>query len=948
MTMLKPWREVAIPHSDVLHGRFSQAEYAADLTQVHAGRAEPEYLDPIKFYDRTFITEGMRLLLDAVVRRLAGLGGDPVIQLQTAFGGGKTHTLLAVYHLASGRISPGRLPGVGPILDAANIVHLEPARIAVLEGTDFAANQTRRMPDGTEVRTLWGYLAHQLGGAEGYARVADSDLSGTSPGKDVLIRLLEQYQPCVILLDEMVAYMRQFEEGKSLVGGTFDSILSFMQALTEAIKLVPRAIMLASLPESEVELGSERGRQALAALEKVFGRVQALWKPVSSEESFEIVRRRLFEPIRDEQMRAAVCRHFHDEYVRQSAHLPTDVVENRYYQRMVASYPLHPELFDRLYEDWATLQGFQRTRGVLKLMSKVLHQLWKDNDQALLILPSALRLDTPDVRNDLVYYLTQGFDPVIERDIDGARAESCRIDEAEPRFGQLQAARKAARCIFFGGAPAASSLERIGTQKANRGIDARHILLGCLRPGDNVSVYVDVLERLRDRLHYLNEANGFYYLDTRPNLRREMEDRKRRFNDTDHVIPRLAEKLKSLLGSGGDVPIHIFTPADQVPDGPDLRVVVLAPEAPHTGGMDSLAIKAAQQILEKRGNTPRQNKNAVLFLAADHSALVRVKEQLCTVLAWESIVQDAERKVINLDFAQFDQAKAELSKAERVIPTLLRETYKRVLVPHQGSEKASVIDLEQGVVSTTDAQRLRDALMEKLYEEEYVLKAWAPQHLRGSLAQLFWREDKPAVSVETVWQSLTRYVYMPRLLNRAVFEATVRAGASEGLWAIARGQDGDAFSGLTLGTAPASLDASCLLVKPSAAARQLEQARVIGKVEPPLVNETTKVIEPPPPPIRVGPADVKPIVGPVIPPVATAKKTVRYVGIKNFDGVVAVAQVKPIIEEIYHVLVQANGRVKLRLEIEAECSAGFPEGTLRALRENSATLGVMPEFDQTE
>jgi hypothetical protein len=189
---------------------------------------------------------------------------------------------------------------------------------------------------------------------------------------------------------------------------------------------------------------------------------------------------------------------------------------------------------------------------------------------------------------------------------------------------------------------------------------------------------------------------------------------------------------------------------------------------------------------------------------------------------------------------------------------------------------------------------------------------------------------------------------MPRLLNRAVFEATVRAGASEGLWAIARGQDGDAFSGLTLGTAPASLDASCLLVKPSAAARQLEQARVIGKVEPPLVNETTKVIEPPPPPIRVGPPDVKPIVGPVIPPVATAKKTVRYVGIKNFDGVVAVAQVKPIIEEIYHVLVQANGRVKLRLEIEAECSAGFSEGTLRALRENSATLGVMPEFDQTD
>lgn len=948
MTMLKPWREVAIPHSDVLHGRFSQAEYAADLTQVHAGRAEPEYLDPVKFYDRTFITEGMRLLLDAVVRRLAGQGGDPVIQLQTAFGGGKTHTLLAVYHLASGQTPPGRLPGVGPILDAANIVQLEPARIVVLEGTDFAANQVRQMPDGTQVRTLWGYLAHQLGGAEAYDRVADSDRSGTSPGKDALIRLLEQHQPCVILLDEMVAYMRQFEEGKSLVGGTFDSILSFMQALTEAIKLVPRAIMLASLPESEVELGSERGKQALAALEKVFGRVQALWKPVSSEESFEIVRRRLFEPIRDEQMRAAVCRHFHDEYVRQSAHLPTDVVESRYYQRMVASYPLHPELFDRLYEDWATLQGFQRTRGVLKLMSKVLHQLWKDNDQALLILPSALRLDTPDVRNDLVYYLTQGFDPVIDRDIDGPRAESWRIDEDEPRFGQLHAGRKAARCIFLGGAPAASSLDRVGGQKANRGIDTRHILLGCLRPGDNVSLYVDVLERLRDRLHHLNEANGFYYLDTRPNLRREMEDRKRRFNDTEHVVPRLEEKLKSLLGSG-EVPVHIFTPAPQVPDKPELRVVVLPPDAPHTGGTDSLAIKAAREILEKCGNTPRLNKNALLFLAAEYQALIRVKEQLCTMLAWESIVQDAERKTINLDFAQFDQAKAELSKAERVIPALLRETYKRVLVPYQGSATASVIDLESCVLQTTDSTRLREVLLNTLHSEEHVLREWAAVHLEGLLGQYYWREDNEVVSVATVGQDLTRYVYLPRLLNKAVFDATVREGARAGLWAIARGRDEAGFTGLTLGTVPGTLDDTCLLVKPSAATHQLALAvvtEVHDVVAPPGPEGLTRTIQQPVPSIRVVTSDEGQAGRQVVTPVVTAKKSVRYVGTKTFDGAVAATQIRPIIDEIYHLLVAAtNGRVKLRLEIEAECLSGFSEGTLRALRENSTALGVQPEFD---
>ena len=205
----------------------------------------------------------MRLLLDSVVRRLAGKGGDPVIQLQTAFGGGKTHTMLAVLHLAEGKAAARDLAGIPAILDTAGVLTVPKARVAVLDGTRLAPNQSRKV-DGHVIRTLWGELAWQLGGASGYARVAESDAAGTSPGKDVLTQLIADASPCVVLLDEMVAYIRQFEDGKGLSGGTFGSNLSFIQALTEAMKAVPNAVLLGSLPESHRETVDQQGTKALS------------------------------------------------------------------------------------------------------------------------------------------------------------------------------------------------------------------------------------------------------------------------------------------------------------------------------------------------------------------------------------------------------------------------------------------------------------------------------------------------------------------------------------------------------------------------------------------------------------------------------------------------------------------------------------------------------------
>lgn len=209
------------------------------------------------------------------------------------------------------------------------------------------------------------------------------------------------------------------------------------------------------------------------ALEKTFGRVQALWKPVATEEAFEIVRRRLFEPVRDTTTRNAVCRAFADAYVAEGSKLPSETQEGRYYDRLVNAYPIHPEVFDRLYEDWTTIDGFQRTRGVLKLMAKVIYRLWKDDNKDLMILPGSIPLHDGNTRNELTYLLPAGWDPVIEGDIDGDRAETTELENKEPRFGQVGAARRVARTLFLGSAPSS-----VASKVGSRGIDRARVLLG--------------------------------------------------------------------------------------------------------------------------------------------------------------------------------------------------------------------------------------------------------------------------------------------------------------------------------------------------------------------------------------------------------------------------------------------------------------------------------------
>ena len=946
---LKPWREIARPHKDVLEGTFKQAEFAADITQVANGKAPSEYQDAEKFYSRTYITEGLRLLLISVARRLAGLGGDPVIQLQTAFGGGKTHALLAVYHLASRKVGTHKLAGIPPVLDDAGISSLPQAKVAVIDGVRLSPSQPKKYGSVT-ANTLWGELAWQLLGKAGYDKVAQADQDGTSPGKEVLTELIDMAAPCVILIDELVAFNRQLELGERFKAGTFDSNISFIQALTEAMKAVPNAILLATLPESQLEAGGTMGQRALNSLEEYFARVESVWKPVGTEEAFEIVRRRLFETPGERAEVEGVSRQFFDFYRQHAGKFPVETQSNEYLERLCRSYPIHPEIFDRLYEDWATLEKFQRTRGVLQYMAIVIHRLWNSDNRDALIMPGSLPLEDSNVRSKSIHYLSHGWESIIEREVDGTRSAPYKIDGHLTTFGGVQAARRTTRTIFLGSAPSVR-------EQAVRGVQVERILLGAAQPGQPLGVFEDVLKRLRDCLHHLYSGQDRYWLDTNPNLRREMDMRRRNISELDDLLPLLKARVSQEFGRnhrfGG---IHVFTQSVDIPDdGSVPRLVVLPTNSAYSSTESNQAFTAAEKILRNRGALPRQKQNRLIFLAADFDVIGRLKEQGRVFLAWKSIVIDIENELLTHDLAHLNQAKRDRDGAEQSLSQLVRETYKWLVAPDQEFVKG-VLTQSWGAVSVSPAAPdLIQAIEEKLSEEEWMIYEWSPIHLRNMLNEWYFKDGVTEVSALKVWHDTCHHLYLPRLANVNVFRDAINQGVKgEDYFAFASGKEGDRYLGFCFGLSPiAALDEFSLLIDREAAVAYRERTQQVTQpqtgtggvygADGDVVTSASVTGDAVAATHILGQTEE---VGTTDP---SSTKKLFYSNV-SLDPVKAKIDFATIVDEVVQQFTTKQGvDVKISVEIIAETKVGFDEGLRRSVKENCKVLKfVNAEFEEGE
>lgn len=959
-TGLPSWRDVVEPHDDVARGSFQLAQFAADLRQVHQGIAGPEYGDPAEFFGRTYLTRGLRYLLEQTVQRLNGVGGEPVIDLMTTFGGGKTHSLLGVYHVASGTQAE-KMPGIREILDNVGIADL-PSKVnrAVLVGNDLSVLGATK-PDGTVVNTMWGELAWQLGGAEAFAMIARYDEKSAPPRTTDLGALFEKYGPCIILIDEWVAYLRQlWSRDDVLPAGTFDTHMTFVQSLTEATKAVKNALLVVSLPASDVirdmkmadapvenehEIGGTAGLEALRHLRSVIHRLETAWQPASSEESFEIVRRRIFKPFGSTETasRDLVVDKFLEHYRTHAADLPNEVMQPGYRSSLKAAYPIHPELFDRLYQDWSTLERFQRTRGVLRLMATVVHGLWTSGDKSPLILPSSIPLDNQKVFEEITNHLDDTWKPIVDADIAGDSSAANTIDNEIKILGRSMAAKRAARCVFLGTAPMANRRERNGSAATIRGIEQKRVVLGSTYPGDNPSHVADALRRLGDQGKYMNRDQDRYWLSLQQTVSQIVQERADAYHE-DQVLDELTSVIRLETDKGLFQRVHRLPAGSiDVEDDPGIGLVIFGPDRAFSRKAKSVAEQAAMDFLNKRGTNARIHKNSLVFLAPEVDRVDVMLNAVRNRMAWEYILDNKDS--LNLDQHNIKLATSRVQQAEQTVTDSVREAYKWILVPHQEPGAAEVA--LEAVLMSGGHGSLADRVTKKADEGEIVVRKYSAALLRMQINRLQLWKDKPHTPVETVAGYFTQYVYMPKVTDpKVVVEAVWRLDEVLHVdidgFAYADTYENDRYVGLTFAS-PSEVRQSGLIVDPKVAREQLaadnaaaEKARTSTGNDDPEVEASKEHADSD---SQTGGQES----GKNKQEPTSIRQVTRFHATKELSSARVVRDVSQIYEEIISHFVGAGAAVKVTLDVESDKLGELTEDQRAAIRENLKVLNFNDE-----
>ncbi|WP_231390207.1 ATP-binding protein [Nocardia sp. CNY236] len=954
---LLPWREVLRPHDDVATGNFRAAEFAADLAMVARGEGDPEYTDPVEFFRRTFLTGGLQDLITRAVARITGdKNASPVINLQTNFGGGKTHSMLALWHLASGRTVTDYPQELQDLLGTIRLDRTI-GRVALV-GSHLEPSGLKPKPDGTKVNTLWGELAWQLGGRNAYAIIAAADRTSTNPG-DSLRELFAAYAPVIILIDEWVAYARQLYGRDDLAGGSFDTQFTFAQTLTEAAKAVPGALVVISIPASargddghdqvsEEEVGGENGREALHRLQNVVRRVADQWKAASPEESFEIVRRRLFTaPDRQALARIGATAQAVVEFYRaHHGEFPDDAIDNNYLDRIRATYPVHPELFDRLYQDWSTLERFQRTRGVLRLMNAIVGALWRAGDTAPLIVPGSVPLQEPEVTTEFTQYLEDRWKAIIDADIDGPHAAPALVDHASPDLlGKRFVTQRLARTVFMGATPTLHG--------SHKGVDKARILLGTALPGDVPGNFHSALNQLADKATYFYASGTQFWFDTQANTTRTARDYAERLHP-EEVWAEITRRLRDHRSPTGNgfAAVHIAPDSSSdVPDGREVRLVIVPPSQVYNRrqGRESSAYTWSTKVLDRRGSRPRTHRNMLVFLAADSARYEELQASIRDFLAWK-YVRDNVDGVLDLTAQQTKQANDRLERADATARDRLLGAYHWALVPIQPDPTRPLhLDAIKAEGSTENlAVRTAKRLVDK---SELVLErasAAIRLDLDTALHTVFERDGH--IDLGMLWDYYTTYPYLARLRDRSVLHKGVLSTLDTPAdwevqgFALAESWDGQNYTGLLLPTdgasEPRAVDA-LLLVEPSRAARQRERDLAEmrrAELEPSGASGS--------PTLASGARTAGPSISThTVSAQPERKPKTRYFGAAALSPDFYARDFGRIATEVIQHLAAADGvGLEVRLEITAVTENGFDEAKIRTVSENANTL----QFERSE
>ncbi len=737
---LPSWWQVATPHRDIQEGKLNEAIFAADLGDVVNGKSPLEYQDPSNFFQKTYLTQGLRNLLENVISRLSGGKGDPVIQLQTPFGGGKTHALITLYHFIKHRKEISHLP------IASELPELKRSKVAVFVGTHA---------DAISGKTPWGEIASQLGQ---YEIVKEHDTKRIAPGKERLGRIFEASGPTLILMDEILEYIVKANRAEKVEKITQGQTLAFLQEISELVASSKDCCLIITLPASILERYDEEAERSLQQLQKISGRVEAVYTPVEGLELYEVIRKRLFEKYGDEKVRRKVAQAYFELYQGLATDVPSEVRDIEYRDRIERAYPFHPELIDVLYERWGSFPTFQRTRGVLRLLAEVVSDLYGKKVVSPLIQSSLVNLDNQSIRREFIKHIGNEYDSVIASDIAGKNAKAPKIDkEMGSEYEKYGIAKGIATSVFINSFSAGPSKETTLSR----------IRVALLREGIPVTIVGDAVAKLEEELWYFHSERKQYAFRNQPNLNRVILDR-------EEVIPeeRIREELKTHIQKdvGKALEVYLWPEnTSDVPDNKNFKLIIFPPNLIYDSDKRE---KVAAEFFEKAGVGFRIYKNTIFILLLDNNQLISVSKSLRRYMALNEIQKD---KIFleTLTKQSQEEIKKKFKETEKEIPFKILTAYR--YLAFLGKDGINWKDM--GIPTIGSEQTISDRVKQYLRDQEKLLVKISPKYIMDRT----FGKDENEKSLKEIFELHLKTPGMPLLENERVLFDAVTEGVKNGI-----------------------------------------------------------------------------------------------------------------------------------------------------------------------
>lgn len=780
---MKPWFKVVIPHSDIREGKLDESVFAANLAEVASGAGPEVYSNANSFFAKTYFTAGIKTICKRVVDGLDGNhnSGDRILSLQTGFGGGKTHSLITLYHIAKNGSKVNQLSGAKDLTDGLGNINFDTASVAVFTNTTCDPTQGRKV-DGLTIRTIWGELAYQLGGKPAYELIRENDEARSCP-KGVFSKVLEKCKPALILIDELADYCVSAASVKVEQSTLADQTISFVQELTESIRAVPGTVLVATLPASVDEVASsELGTHILNTLSNRLSRMSADTKPVSDDEIFEVIRRRLFDTVGTTEEIEKVVSSYMNLYQSLKKELPSYANKTEYKEKLRKSYPFHPELIEMFHIRWAANHDFQRTRGVLKLLGSIVNDLYKrqntlPGDHSMIHTSDVNFANLDALSSQLKKLYGNGYDAVISADISGSSANAFRIDTEVKEYGDYNLTQGIAATILLGS---------FGSLGSNKGIGLDELKLCVMRPDsfnhNSIHGSLDKLENVGHYLYYSVTGSPVkrYWFNTKPNINILINQAKNDFGRKDfdtEIIRRL--NLKKSFVSKFDV---LVAPESDIPEITKPTIFILHPKFQANGGdRNGNAGEIIAQLAQKRGNSERIHRNTILFLVCSEMGYSRLQTDISDFLACQAIKEQYQGQ---LEPEQRSDILKKIEGYNQSIDKSLAAAYSLVF-KNRAKDGIERLDIRQFKDSIDN--QINVSIYDALKNEEWLIEAVGMGLLRKN--NLVPSLESP-VKVKDIYEAFLRFDDKPIIANRAAVENSLLKYCFEGEYAIASGTPG--------------------------------------------------------------------------------------------------------------------------------------------------------------